>query len=179
MRPKSHIARAVLLAHIFSGVSTVYGGILSDWKLATLVDESAVIALVKVQDVTTQPHGQRVARAYVLETWKGEPGRQVTYSVDRSNACDSSDAIVGETIVLFLESRPEPQFIRIAINGSGRFQVREHHRRKIVFVGIWCGPELECSGVIDDSGREILTVDLSSLRTMIQNLHTQRARGSR
>jgi hypothetical protein len=64
-----------------------------------------------------------VATARVIETWKGNPSREVRYVVSPDHMCDISHAEKGERVVLFLESkrwRRDKTYKSIAHSGRGR-----------------------------------------------------------
>ncbi len=96
-----------------------------------LVGCSDVIVLAKVERIDKSKPSSlsvpfdelRIAEASVLETWKGRPGATVCYRASPTFICDGSDAVVGETAVLFL-CPPDEHGMREIMNvGSGRMQV--------------------------------------------------------
>lgn len=86
--------------------------------LEMLTRASTVIVVAQVEEVKQQPD-MRVATARVLEVWKGTPPEKVHFRASKSWVCDSSHAVVGETIVLFLVGDPGT-VMSIAYSGMGR-----------------------------------------------------------
>jgi hypothetical protein len=82
-----------------------------------LTKASALIVVARVEGVELE-RGQIVATARVLEAWKGAPGGKVRYRASKAWVCDASDAVVGETVVLFLAGDPT-QLMGIAYSGGG------------------------------------------------------------
>src|SRR5437660_1531579 len=91
--------------------------------LSDLAGSSEQIVLARVIKVEEGPPGLarldpsmpplKVATARVIETWKGQPGREVRYVASPSWVCDTSHAEVGEQVVFFLVRR-DPRLMDIA-----------------------------------------------------------------
>jgi hypothetical protein len=66
----------------------------------------------------------QVARALVIENWKGKSVREVRYIASPTQICDVASAQVGEQVVLFLEKRADSEMMNIAHVGRGRMELR-------------------------------------------------------
>lgn len=95
-----------------------------------LTKAAGVIVVARVEEVERE-RGHRVATARVLETWKGAPAEKVRYRASKTWVCDVSDAVVGETVVLFLAGDPT-QLMGIAYSGMGRLPVKDAGGRSVV-----------------------------------------------
>ncbi len=72
-------------------------------RIAQLVDKSERIVLAKVESVQSGPGPEiRQARATVKEVWKGPKVETVEYRITPGFACDITEAVIGETVLLFL-----------------------------------------------------------------------------
>src|SRR5215472_4655258 len=89
-----------LSAHIYAKVGSV--------EFSTLVREADVIVLGTVVDVTTVK-GVKVARVKVLETYKGRKVDELFFLAQPTWVCDISEAVKGETALLFLSSYTNPR----------------------------------------------------------------------
>jgi hypothetical protein len=96
-------------------------------EIAELVDVSERIVLAKVETVQDVPdpknpdHRIRQARATVKEVWKGPKVETVEYVVTPRHRLDGSQAVPGETVLLFLTK--EEGVWRIAWAGQGRMEL--------------------------------------------------------
>ncbi len=61
----------------------------------------------------------KVATARVVETWKGEAGKDVRFVASPTQPCDIADAKEGEKLVLFLEGGKDSSIKMIAHVGRG------------------------------------------------------------
>lgn len=89
-----------------------------------LVSMSDVIVVAKVESVSRSLSGNRNAFARVKQVWKGKPGANVKFLASPTWTCDTSTAIKGETIVLFLTRVMRLGPFHIAHSGRGRMPVR-------------------------------------------------------
>lgn len=113
-----------------------------DIAFTELAMESDLIVVAKVSKVEDAPTDLKaaaedegvatlkVATAEVIETWKGEPVREVRYFASSTWMCDLTGAEKGERVVLFLEKRNfmrrnEPRLMSIAHAGRGRWTLRD------------------------------------------------------
>ncbi len=105
-------------------------------ELSARCDRIVVARVIKVEDgpAELQPSGSefppvKVAIAEVLETWKGDPVKEVRYIATPTEFCDIAAAEKGERVVLFLErSKDSPD--RIAHVGRGRMPIESVEDRK-------------------------------------------------
>ncbi len=93
-------------------------------QLDELVEGSDLIVLAEVESVTKPLIGERKATARVLEVWKGPPIETVRFIASPTWTCDISEAVEGETVVLFLARGDHPRFYTIAHSGRGRMPLR-------------------------------------------------------
>jgi hypothetical protein len=99
--------------------------------LAARSDLIVIATVSKVEDgpaslkgIDTGMPALKVATAQVVETWKGEPVREIRYVASPSWVCDTSFAKKGERVVLFLEKVKDSPFLTITHAGRGRMP---HH----------------------------------------------------
>lgn len=128
----SHVARGL------SSITTIACCLLISGSLAHAsvkpprIDEltagSDLIVLARVDSVIGQVRlGNCRARATVLEVWKGRRVQAVDYDVTPRFECDISDAIVGETVLLFLA---KDEGWHIAWHGRGRMPLKTERGKK-------------------------------------------------
>jgi hypothetical protein len=109
-------------------ISTASYGYSAVVDLDDLIAEAEMIVVVKVKSVRVTgnaPAEQKIATAEILDAWKGE-GVEPTIDYVASPgwfSCDTSDARVGETVVLFLARDQPGERFRIAHFGRGRMRV--------------------------------------------------------
>lgn len=97
-----------LMTYLFS-LCTVVRAVVEPTDLKTLTVESVAIVVAKVDDVRLVGDAD-VAWATVLTPFKNmQAGQKFTFMAQSTWACDTSHAIKGETVLLFLEnSEPLP-----------------------------------------------------------------------
>jgi len=117
-------------------------------KLSELIKNSDLILIVHVSAVSMQG-GLRIATILPARVFKGtSPGRQASFLIEKTWACDASDAVAGEDIILFLErvktsqidrerggpatAVPVGPFYRIAHSGYGRMVIRSIDEKEYV-----------------------------------------------
>lgn len=100
-------------------------------ELAAQSDRIVVARVIKVEDgpAQLQPSGSefppvKVATAEVLETWKGDPVKEVRSIATPTEFCDIAAAEKGERVVLFLQ-RLKDSPDRIAHVGRGRMLIEK------------------------------------------------------
>jgi hypothetical protein len=122
VRLKTHALALLALAWPAQGFSYVLS-----IPLARLVAESDLIVVATVESVR-KPFlalfGKKRAVARVIEVWKGAPGETVRFRASPGWTCDISDAVVGETVLLFLCRRVGTSTLDIAHHGRGRMPIR-------------------------------------------------------
>jgi hypothetical protein len=129
--------RAILLVALIVGVCpppdvSAAVGEIGVKELATASDLIVLAKVSKVEDGPKQLRGVRpdmpplkVEVAQVIESWKGNPVREVRYVASPTWTCDTSTSVEGERVVLFLRSGKGLTLTSIAHSGRGRMPVRE------------------------------------------------------
>jgi hypothetical protein len=116
--------------------------------LEHLTKKAKVIVVAYVEEVvseqpenSTNPSGvrnivweKRVATAQVLDVWKGTAGEKVQFRASPSWTCDSSTAVVGETVILFLVDDPKDSVMVIAYSGIGRLPIENNNGNSTVLL---------------------------------------------
>ena len=141
--------------------------------LTGLAVTADVIVIAKVERVSADAGGGRLAEARVLAVWKGEPGPAVTFRASMSWMCDVSDAQEGETVALFLVKEPGTTVMSIAYWGQGRIPIKEEGGKATVFLGI----QEDCIKVVADGASTKLqrqpligTLDVSEMEKRVRNI---------
>lgn len=88
-----------------------------------LVQSSDIIVVAKVKSVG-HLIDKRYAEATVVEVWKGTPAERVEFLAAPTWTCDISEAIEGETVLLFLTKGGDSGSYAIAHSGRGRLPLR-------------------------------------------------------
>lgn len=102
-------------------------------SLEMLTKASTLIVVAHVEEVKQQ-QDMLVATARVLEVWKGTSPEKLYFRASKSWVCDSSHAVVGETVVLFLGGDPRT-VMGISYSGMGRLPVNNADGRQMVLYG--------------------------------------------
>jgi hypothetical protein len=92
-----------------------------------LVQGSDIIVVAKVESVSNPLIaliGKRYAKAKVMDVWKGAQMEQIEFRASPTWSCDTSSAIKGETVLLFLKKGDESRSYAIMRSGTGRMPVR-------------------------------------------------------
>ncbi len=141
-------------------------------KLAARSDRIVVARVIKVEDGPAQFQRSgsefppvKVATAEVLETWKGDPVKEVRYIATPTQPCDTASAEKGERVVLFLErSKDSPDLI--AHIGCGRMLIENVEDRKYAVVP----DEVKLPGGMPTISRKPTerAVELDALRTLVK-----------
>ncbi|MGH9869000.1 MAG: hypothetical protein ACREAA_12645 [Candidatus Polarisedimenticolia bacterium] len=133
----------------------------------TLVAESGHIVLAKVSAVEGRGKKRLVAKADVLEVWKGPDLQEVMFSASPAWTCDISEAKVGETVVLFLGVAKPGELVYISHSGRGRMPVREVKGR--FYADIWHEVILpEATPTIEGPGSSVIrSIDLLLLKDLV------------
>ncbi len=90
--------------------------------LEMLTRSASLIVVAEVENVT-EKGGVRIATARIIDVWKGRATGIVQFRASRSWTCDVSNAIPGETVVLFLVGDAQTEVTAIAYSGIGRLPV--------------------------------------------------------
>jgi hypothetical protein len=93
-------------------------------SLAQVAWESELIVVAEVKSVSPRGANKSYAKARILETWKGAPGKSVEFLAEPWWACDISEARIGETAVLFLVRGEQSRSYMLNASGGGRMPVR-------------------------------------------------------
>lgn len=88
-----------------------------------MLTRSATLVVVAQVENVTEKGNVRIATARVIDVWKGQSEGIVQFRASRSWTCDVSNAIPGETVVLFLVDNAQIGETAIAYSGMGRLPV--------------------------------------------------------
>lgn len=142
------LCRAALVVALTGLAGTAHARV-APITLKELVDRANVIVVARVAQVEDGPvetdedgraYAIKVATADVLEVWKGTPVKTVRFRASRSWACDTSRAVVGEQVLLFLVARKGTPIWEVAHSGRGRMSYRDV--RGTSYVTLWDDVEL-------------------------------------
>ena len=162
---------------------------------ATLISEvvrsAGAIVLVRVTKVTegnSDPHGTiaktDVAVAEVLEQWKGDVGKTVEFSVQKTWPCDVSRAVVGERAVLVLDRnykgeehvRAWPGLYFLSFSGRGRMPIVARDGKTYARVqGEIILPKLDVEFLSSPDFPDDNLVELDKLRAYVKAILTPNA----
>ena len=92
--------------------------------LEMLTRTATLVVVAQVENVTEKGN-VRMATARVINVWKGQSAGIVQFRASRSWTCDVSNAITGETVVLFLVDDARTGETVIAYSGMGRLPVNK------------------------------------------------------
>lgn len=140
-------------------------------QLEELAQGSDLIVLAKVESVTKSLTGKQHATARVWETWKGLPQETIKFAASPTWTCDISEAMEGETVVLFLVKSARRGSYTIAHSGRGRLPLRTVGGA--TYATFW--PEVrlpEGTPTIDGPEPEwdfIRSVEIETLRDLVGN----------
>jgi len=135
-------ARVVVAAVAGACFTTAAKAEVKDIAFAKLAAESDLIVVARVTGIEDAPADLKaaaaeegvstlkIAVAEVVETWRGNPVKEVRYFASPMWMCDVTRAEKGERVVLFLEKRnymrwEEPRFLSITHSGHGRMPLRD------------------------------------------------------
>jgi hypothetical protein len=102
--------------------------------LRTLIMKCDAVVVVEVMRVEESADHKRYATARVIECWSGKVGPSIKYICASERLHDISNAVVGETALLFLEHGPGNDR-SIAHLGRGRMPI--YKTNEVVFVTIF------------------------------------------
>jgi hypothetical protein len=114
--------------------------------IAELIRSADVIVLAKVVSVgggaATRKRNSKgaVAVAEAVESWKGDVGTTVRFSIEKTWSCDVSGAVVGERAVLILNKKDServrvvPGVHFLSFSGRGRMPIVERDGKSFVRV---------------------------------------------
>jgi hypothetical protein len=90
-----------------------------------MLTRTATLIVVAQVESVTEKGNVRIATARVTDVWKGQSAGIVQFRASRSWTCDVSNAIQGETVVLFLVDEAQTGERVIAYSGMGRLPVNK------------------------------------------------------
>lgn len=115
------IKKYVILLSFFAITNLFFtssNGMIAEDTLENVISYCDFIGLVEVQDVS-----ENTAHAKVVEVWKGNETNEIDFSISPLFVCDISDAVKGETAVVFLDYDEKDSEMVIAHFGRGRMPV--------------------------------------------------------
>ena len=139
-------------------------------ELADLVVRSDLILVARVEAVITPATGGRYANARVDEVWKGPQMKAVEFNASPTFWCDTSNAVEGETILLFLK-RDVSGALAIMHSGRGRIQIRTLDGKSYATFGgeVIVPKEMAMKQVRNMNGVLIGLVELTTLHNFVGN----------
>jgi hypothetical protein len=134
MRPLMVFACLGTIACSLTLIPVAQAGKVISARIDELVEASERIVLAKVESVQDGPN-QKVhrAKATVKEIWKGPKVETVEYRIGPKRYLDSSGAVLGETVLLFLAK--EDGDWRIAWSGYGRMTLETQDSKE--YLSYW------------------------------------------
>lgn len=107
----------------------------SDRALPAMIGDAVTVVVGTVTSIASDMPGYRVVHVRVIDTWKGTPSSDLDYTVLNSRlACDTSDGVVGEKVVLFLGKGWPEGHLAILETGRGRMPTRGTETDPIVIL---------------------------------------------
>ncbi len=136
MKLKNYLHNLLIIALALISPKVSFGDTVMP-TLEGLTQGANVIVVAQVEEITVNEpesagdassvretgRGMRIATARVVEVWKGTAGERVQFRASPSWACDDSTAVVGETVILFLNNESNNSVMSIAYNGVGRLPI--------------------------------------------------------
>src|SRR5262245_1724011 len=133
--------------------------IFGERALPTMIGEAVSIVVGTVVRVTTDPPTHRTVTVRVVDTWKGVPSAELNYLIpDHRIACDASDGVVGETVVLFLGKSYLEGRLEILKYGRGRMQIQGTDADPIVLLTLPTPERLVATPTRGGSGSKLSTL---------------------
>lgn len=143
-------------------------------KFEDLVLTSDLIVVAKVESVTKTEKGVKYAKAAISETFKGSAPPTIYFRTSITNFCDSSRAVEGEVVLLFLirEGEAPVSSYRIARWGLGRLPLLSAHGKPCVdFDGhAYMPPETPTIAIPHRNKRVANVIELTVIREMVRSL---------
>ena len=130
-----HLSLIICLLALLAPVQ-VFGKV-ALMPLSSLVASSELIVVAQVESVSPLVGRKRYARARVTEVWKGTNTETIEILASPSWICDTSTAVEGETVVLFLNRIDQSQTYAIENSGRGRIPLRAIGSKN--YVTVWSG----------------------------------------
>lgn len=134
--------------------------------LSNLAWRADTIVLGKVLKISSEPSGERYVAVRVEETWKGPAIAELKFFISNQRlGDDATDAKLGESVVLFLQTPPSLGKLVIIGQGTGRMLVLGPIDKRVVLLtlpppdGMQVIPTTVPSG---GTGRGVLLDDFKS-----------------
>ena len=103
--------------------------------LPAMVRDSEVIVVGEVTAVAEPSSGYRSVTVRVIDLWKGVMVSELKFGISVARlGCDTSDAQLGETVVLFLGNRQAGDQLVIMLEGRGRMAVLGSKEERVVLL---------------------------------------------
>jgi len=118
------LSSLIAIASVALLIPSISLGSRGSMTLAELTVSSEIIVLGVVTAVNSVGEDV-VATVHVKETWKGQVTPKIEYDARHTWVCDTSDARVGETAILFFVHRCPGGMLALASWGDGRLVVNE------------------------------------------------------
>jgi hypothetical protein len=133
-------------------------------------DEVVIATVTEVSEASPSTGGFSVATAETKRTLKGVPVRTVRFYASPGWICDTSHAISGETVLLFLNGPTDGNFA-IALAGRGYMPLRNVDGKE--YATLWTDVILAKDAPVipgpDPKYRFIVSVELSYLEAVIKS----------
>ena len=107
---------------LFSPKATLSRALMPTFEMLT---RTATLIVVAQVESVTEKGNVRIATARTIDVWKGQLAGTVQFRASKSWTCDVSNAIPGETVVLFLVDDAQTGETAIAYSGIGRLPVND------------------------------------------------------
>ena len=125
----THVLFVAVTITLFSPEAAISRAIMP--TLEMLTRSATLVVVAQVENVTAKGN-VRIATARVIDVWKGQSAGIVQFRASRSWTCDVSNAIPGETVVLFLVENAQTGETAIAYSGMGRLPVNKAENKETV-----------------------------------------------
>ncbi len=159
---------AVVTAYMIASAVALAVAKVGSLEFDKLVTCSEMIVLAKVISLSTGPTSY--AQATVIEVWKGAKSKSVEFLATPWWTCDSSSAVVGETVVLFLAKGQASRSYIIQHSGIGRLHVSTVRDKSCVTVTSMTVLPPKTSTVVSPAPMSdgLKLVELGVLREMVK-----------
>jgi hypothetical protein len=137
-------------------------------SLEELINQAELIVVAKVEKVSGPIDNKRYAEAKVTEVWKGAQLETVEFLASPTWACDVSDAVKGETVVLFLIKRKQSRSYQIVHSGRGRMPQRAVGGRLCVDLDEDVRMPDGITAVTSEKNAWVRCVDVPSLKDIVK-----------
>ena len=154
----------VLALPVASQAAVVYGR----GALPGMIDRAVTIVVGTVTNVASDMPGHRVVAVHVIDTWKGTPTSELNYIIpDERFACDMSNGVVGEKVVLFLGKSWLQNHLAILSDGRGRMAIQGSDSDPVVVLTLPTPEGLIATPTNVDNGGIASGIRLSALKAYV------------